>query len=361
MFVDHHSAYGRGVLRGIARYANAMGPWTLVIPPNWYVPPYPGITDWRGDGVIAQVQSEPFANWLTHFRVPVIDVNGSMTGLPFPQVLPDNAAAGALAAGHLLERGYRHFAVVGDSHYRFSDERRDAFEAAVAAAGARCDYADVNDPALREWAARLPRPAGVFGCTDGWARRFMEACPLRVPDEAAVIGVDDDELETTLARPPLTSVALPVEEIGYRAARTLHAMLQRRTPVERVERIAPSGITARASTDADAADDPLVAAALRLMRETFAANASVQRFAAALGVSRRTLERRFREVRGRTVLEDLHRIRLARAERMLATTDVPVEQIGRLCGFRSPNRFAILFRRAYGTTPSAHRLATRRG
>jgi len=367
VFVDHHSQYGRDVLRGIARYANAVGPWVLHVPPGWYIRPYPGIADWSGDGVIAQVQSTPFASHLAgRLGLPVVDVNGSIPGLPFAQVVVDNRAVGVTGAKKLLSLGHQHFGFVGDARLVFSEERHEGFARTIleSRADATCSHADQNATDLLRWAIDLPKPAAVLFMNDDSARGFLSLVHghVRVPEELSVLGVDDDAVQVELASPRLSSIALPVERIGHEAARILHEMMEHpdRTP-RRATRVMfpPLTVQDRASTEV-AVPDALVAEAQHQIRALVArSDLSVVSLAEILAVSRRTLERRFRLTLNRAVLSEIHRVRIDRAQGLLTHTTFPMPHVARQCGFKSLRRFTIAFHRTTGITPGKFRRSQR--
>jgi LacI family transcriptional regulator len=376
VFVHHHSQYGRDLLCGIAKYANAVGPWQLHVPPNWYVPPYDGIVEWAGDGVIAQVQSEPFARYLSTLAdVPIIDVNGSMPNLPFSQVIVDNKAVGMTAAHASIGLGHRHFGFLGNDEFLFSEERYRGYASAIEAAlpGTAIARADTKSDDLLHWALALPKPVAVLAAQDRIAREFLALLRghVAVPEALSLTGVDNDAVEVELASPRLTSIALPVERVGYEAARLLHQLMDETqarlaggsiaTSISRPDPIrsalAPLDIVDRAST-AVALDDALVARTVHLIKSLVSlGDLSVAHLADQLAVSRRTLERRFRTALGRPVLAEIHRVRIERARGMLAHTTLPLDNVASACGFQSLRRFTIAFHQITGQTPGKYRRA----
>jgi LacI family transcriptional regulator len=374
VFVEHHSQYGRDLLCGIARYANAVGPWQLDVPPTWYLPPYHGIAEWVGDGVIAQVQSEPFARYLaSRTGVPVVDVNGSVPDIPFAQVIVDGQATGALAAQKAIALGHERFAFLGDDEFTFSEKRYEGYARVIEAVfpGNVCSKADQKSIDLLRWAVELPKPVAILAANDHIAREFLALLQghVPVPEAISVIGVDNDPVEVELASPRLTSVALPVDRVGYEAARLLHQLMDeaggtgpteasagtvdRHDPVRLL--LAPLDVVERAST-AIAVSDPLVAEALHLIKSLApVAHLDVEHLADQLAVSRRTLERRFRSTLGRPVLAEIHRARVDRARGMLAHTVLPLEEVATACGFGSLRRFTIAFHNITGLTPGKFR------
>jgi LacI family transcriptional regulator len=266
----HATYYYRGVLRGIRRYLEA-NPQCLVTSlaaehPTLRVP-----GRFRLDGLIASVNTEPLARSLAPWRRPVVNVSAVFPGTRFPRVGVDNDRVSRLAAAHFLERGLRKFAFIGPADYLFSTERGAAFCQAVREAGHRVERYEVPaylplDPLGQLWdldravlrgLRRLPKPVGLLVPHDFLGVRMAEACrraALRVPEDVALLGVDDDHLYCELSRPPLSSITVPAEQIGCEAA----ALLKRLRDVFLDQFIASFDTPPRHLTfDLDAADDPV--------------------------------------------------------------------------------------------------------
>jgi LacI family transcriptional regulator len=211
---------------------------------------------------------------------------------------------------------------------------------------------------LQKWLAALPKPVGIFVPSDTWAYQISEVCRelgLSVPDEVALIAVQFDELVCELARPPLTSIALPAERIGVAAAGLLDRVLN--PPRARPSNVLlpPLGVVMRQSTDIVAADDPDVAAAVRFIRERGSAHIQVNDVVQAVPVTRRALERRFRASLNRGIAEEIRRVRIERASYLLASTSSSIAEVARRAGVADAEHFSQAFRRHTGLTPSAFR------
>jgi len=293
----------------------------------------------------------------------------------FSEVASDSVQAAAMAAGHLLERGFRHYAFVGTAGRVWSDRRQASFCQTVAAAGfavhvfpapASCRERvwEREQPILAQWLEQLPKPLGLMACNDDRGREVLEACRaagIRVPEELAVIGVDNDELLCDLADPPLSSVALNAEGVGYRAAGLLDQLMRGR--VRKPQRLVaePLHVVTRRSTEIVAIDDPEVVAALRFLHDHAAEPIRVEDVLRQIAISRRNLELRFQTAVGRTLHAELQRVRLERAQRMLIETDLPVPEVARTAGYSTACYFIQVFRRAHGTTPAKYRRQLRTG
>jgi LacI family transcriptional regulator len=206
------------------------------------------------------------------------------------------------------------------------------------------------------WLRSLPKPVGIFCDKDGAASRLIEICgrlDLVVPEEVAVLGLGDNPLRCLRCRPTLSSIALPAEEFGRRAADRMVALLEGR-PAEPVE-LPPLGVMQRGSTDLVAVDDPMVAGALRYLRDHAGSRITIDGMVAHLGLTRRSFQRRFRQVTGRTPIAELIRLRVQLAKQRLAQTDLPMFNIAIDCGFADQTAMGKHFRRHTGMSPTAYR------
>jgi len=285
----------------------------------------------------------------------------------------DNAAIGRAAARHFLDRGLRSFAFVGRD-LPYSALRLASFRETVERSGYRC--ADFNLPAGQEhyfeysppinrrfsrWLAGLTKPVGVLTAYDKVAWELADACRvqhLRIPEQVAVLGVNDDPIYCGLARPTLSSVRVPWDRIGAGAARALERIVRRpqkqanpRQPIL----FSPEGITVRESTDRIAVPDPTLSRILRFMQSHAAEPVTINQVAGQAFCSRRRLETMFQTHLGRSPRKELERLRMERGDDLLRTTDLPVARVAEQCGYNYPERFSVAFKRTRGVTPIAFR------
>jgi LacI family transcriptional regulator len=306
----------------------------------------------------------------------VVDTACDLDDLPFARVRLDPVALGRAAAEHLLALPGRRYAYVGDPTTPAGRGSREGFVDRLRRAGRGCEVAPAGafdrpyqagpaaDRAAAAWAATLPCPAAVFAAHDALAHRLAEACTtagLRVPEDVAVLGCLNDEFLCTASQPPLSSVAGPLPAVGFEAARVLDRMMNGSPPPARPVEFPPIGVVTRQSTDPTAVADPGVSAALRFIRDHAADRIGVDQIAAAAGLSRSTLERRFRAALGRGPLAELLRHRLDRARHLLAETDLAVKQVARAAGFHDTRHLSATFRQKTDTSPSAFRARFRPG
>ncbi len=303
-------------------------------------------------------------------RVPTVAVSANWIMKDVPAVYADDTAIARMAAEHLLDLRLPHFASYGYPVGAHSACRQDAFAARVAENGMVCERYpwNVRRPeaahAVRisrriiAWLRALPKPVGIFAANDHLAWELSEICHicgLRVPDDVALIGVDNDTMLCELAWPPLSSVAMPAARIGYEAAALLDRMLDGEQPSREPPLIAPIGVVARQSTNILAIADAKVATAVRFIRDHAHEPIDVRQVLRAAPVARRTLERRFQVLLGRSIRAQIEKVRIETAQRLLAETHMTMGDVAEVSGFASLQRLFAAFRRATGTTPAAWR------
>jgi LacI family transcriptional regulator len=368
-------AYGvnRSMVRGIGRYARLRGPWSIHFTSVDYGQAVPRMKQWGSQGMIARIPNDTVARAVIESGVPTVALcltdEQLQAAHPLSQ-LPDIAFDAAervaeLAAEHFFERGFRHFAFVGFDDVCWSRRREHAFIARLGNAGfepfvyreppRKSDRIwEREQPILTDWIRALPTPVGLLACNDRRGREVLEACrlgSLHVPQEIAVLGVDNDEVFCSVADPPLSSIALNSEAAGFQAAELLDQLMQGRRSSRQRVLVEAVGVVSRRSTEVTAVNDPDVAAALRFIRREFGNKISVDDIAGELAVSRRKLERRFRETIGRSILEEIQLVRVEHAKRLLLDTSYPVSKIAQLVGFGNADYFNRFFSKYVGKTP----------
>lgn len=364
LLIETSNAYARGLLAGIMAYVRQHTPWSIYLPElgRGDVPP-----TWRGDGIIARIESPAIARRLGRTRLPVVDVSAGRHIKSVPWVETDDAAIAKVAADHLLERGFRHLAYCGESRFNWSRWRSEHFSKLARAAGVSVDVYESSgtDPWTKEhngllaWVKKLPKPAGIMACYDIKAQQLLDVCRengVTVPEEIAVIGVDNDPLLCGLTTPPLTSVIPNTHRTGYEAAHLLDRMMGGEKIAAKGHLIPPIGIETRQSTDVLALADREIAAAVRFIREHACDGATISDLLRVVPLSRRVMESRYRKSTGRTPHQDLVRFRIERVKQLLAETDHSLERIATLAGFDHPEYMSVAFKRETGTTPGKFRL-----
>ncbi|MEO6601580.1 MAG: substrate-binding domain-containing protein [Polyangiaceae bacterium] len=300
----------------------------------------------------------------------LISVNCDRSSTGISSICLDDAAIARLAAEHLVGTGLKQVTTLRFDESSFAVARGQAFEARARALQALLvdgwDGRGVRRAKTRgnaasdvvSWLRALPRPCGIFTTTDSWGRtvaRYAQLAGLRVPEDIALIGVDNDTLECELSAPPLSSVLVPWREVGERAAELVQAVLARNAqPVTRFV-ISPLTVVARRSSDVLAVDDCLVAEAVGWIRANADQRLSVGMVVRGVNSGRQRLERAFRRVLKRTIQEEIRRSHVAVARRLLETTSRELSEIAQRSGFTNATLLNLAFQRELGVAPGAYR------
>jgi len=394
LIVDSTFGYGRAIVAGIAQYVREHGPWSLYFEPRNLANEIPiWLHRWKGNGIIARLQTSALAEALVRTKVPVVDTVGDFSPKGVAAVHCDDAAIGRMAADHFLQRAFRSFACCtyrfdADDHLVqdmkkhghdssppdgrvWSRQRCEAMIARVEKLGYPCSVHSLpsrtatgsawerEQNLLSNWIGRLPKPTGIFATNDNLGRRVLEACrriDMAVPDQIAVVGVDNDEVLCQVCDPPLSSVVADHHRVGYEAARLLDELMQGNPVPESSLKIAPRGVVARVSSDVLALEDADVSLAVREIREHACEGIDVGEVARRVGLSRTTLKRRFRAALNRSVQEEIAAVQLKRVQQLLAETELPLKAIARQTGFRHASSLAAAFKLLTGMTPGEYRL-----
>ena len=375
LLIETSGVHGRRILQGITHYLRSHRSWTLVLEHGDNEPTLPrGFETCGLDGVISRWSGPQVSEALCHLDAAVVDVSSRQPHFGLPRITTDDRAVGALAAEHLLERRLPSFAFYGLEGELWSACRRDGFCETVSRAGYS---AEVFETPLRKHfhrpreaeldgfgrrLAALPRPVGVMVCKDLHGRYVLDACHragLRVPDDVAVIGADDDELICELHNPPLSSVIANPEQIGYEAASLLdHLMAGGKATFDEML-IPPVGVATRRSTDLLAIDDDRVVAAVRYIHANACHGITVGDLLRHVSLSRTTLDRQFQRYLNRSPQAEIRSSQLGRARQLLAETDHSISRIAELVGFRHTEYFHFAFKRQFSQTPGQFRQRAR--
>jgi LacI family transcriptional regulator len=372
--VETSTAYGRTLLMGVSQYIREYGPWNVYIEQRSLQDPAPPWLDhWDGDGIISRASTPQSARQVVRSGIPTVDLNDQVRNLGLPQIHSDHAAIARMAAEHLMERGFRHFAYFGFPVFEWSVRRKEAFARCIRDAGHHFHENRVTPRAswghqqaswqeemknVARWIKRLPKPLGVMAGNDSRGKQLLDACRragVAVPEEVAVIGVDNEELACQLALPPLSSVIPDAFRVGYEAAALLDLLMKGRPTSEPLRYIPPLGVVTRQSTDVTAIPDPRVAGAMSFIREHACEGIGVEDVLDHVLISRSVLQHLFREILGKTIHDVITDVRIQRVKQLLAETDLPLAAIAERTGFSYSEYLSTVFRRETGRTPSSYR------
>lgn len=371
LVVETSSIYGRRLLTGIIKFMRKHDEWSVFLeqrdlssdPPLW-------LNHWNGDGILSRATTSRLADAVAAKGIPLVELTDRREDLGFCHVWSDDAKIGKLAAEHLLDRGFRHLAFCGFSGEAWSERRQNAYENTVRQKlgdsavynstwfGTAARPWEEEQEHLSRWINELEKPVGIFACNDVRGQQILDTCfqdDVAVPEEVAVIGVDNDEILCQLCRPPLSSVVPNAELVGYRAAETLSKLMNGEHVDEPKVFVPPLGISTRQSTDVVAIEDQTVASALRFIRENACSGITVEDVLQIVPMSRSSLERKMRKYLNRSPQQEIRKVQVKRAQQLLTETDLPLEKIANLCGFQHPEYMHVVFRREIGQTPGAYR------
>ncbi len=370
VLVEHHHGYFRDILRGIRTYVRQGRPWILHTVDS--------ASEWlkenlgtNPDGFIGHTGGAGSYRFIKSSGIPAVHTVQLAEEGHAPFVTTDDLAVGRMAAAHFLGRRLQTFAYAGERDFVYSRLREKGFLQTIEKTMPHASLHRFHNPVppscvfgagkaerrARNWLMDIPRPFGLFAANDTWASVFEELClecGMRIPDDIAILGVDNDDLVCETAHPPLSSVQTPGQVIGYEAARLLDARMGGAT-VPDVTQFPPMQIVERESTGTPSQTSRPVACALQYIRDHASQPASVADIVRAAHVSRRKLEVAFREELGRTILEELHQAHVERARHLLLETDFTMPAIAEASGFPSATRFGIVFRRVVGIPPTEYR------
>jgi LacI family transcriptional regulator len=393
--------YERGLFRGIARYAQHYGPWVFL--PFWEQ----GIMEkvlplgvdleilrhkqerrrskslvqtlrrLEATGVIGRLVTPEIIEAIFALKLPTIGMDLSDEQLAdrrfidrVSEIRPDAHKVGRMAAEHLLERGFRRFGYCGHPKApNWSRMRGEGFCERLREAGFGCDKYEPprtrsshvwnrEYPFVMAWLRSLKKPVGIMACNDIRGRQVIEACSLgamHVPNDAAVVGADEDTLLSELANPPLSSIALNGERGGYQAAELLHRMMRGEVKEPRRILVDPLWVTPRLSTDVIAIEDRDVAETVHYIRQNARRPIRILDIVQHLGVSRRALEIRFHRSLGWSIREEIERVRIQFAKQLLAETDLSAAKIAENTGFSGEGYLGKVFHRVTKTTLAQYR------
>lgn len=374
LIIERHWHYGRRICEGIAAFSREHGGFSLEFP----------VQNKRGvignlkeyDGIIARVWGQELSAQLLRSGRPVVDVYGGEPNPAFTLVDQNARLIGQLAARHFIEHRFPRFAFCGYACQRYSVLRRTAFVRALELSHFQCDIFEdtdfsaeefgrkilghgdfdfgINRNKLATWLKRLEKPVAVFCAHDLVALNVVKVCEavgLRVPQDVAILGVDDDPLLCDFTNPTISSIDPNPQGIGYAAASALAAWIEHPENKPKDSHPAPLGLTERASTQVYPFPEPWLSDALVFIRRNITRNINSGDVFAFLGLSHTTVERAFKRRLGSTVRQEIAKVRIDEAKRLLAKTSIPLSEVASRSGFSSSAYFTAAFNAATGRTP----------
>ena len=362
----------RDKMAGILRYSYLHGPWDVqTLGDNLNISQLHAFNVWQPDGIILGDPADESLLRILRRRIPVVQLDVSVSPR-YPTIWHDSRLIAEAAADHLLQLGLPHFAFIGSvptaTTSPWAQTRAEAFAARLAAAGHSCHrYAPVHPEDwgleqrhIKAWLLGLPKPCGIMAVHDPHAKQVLDICltvGLRVPDEIAIVGVDNDLLVCENTTPTLSSVFPDFEGSGYLAAETLDKLLHGAKDVPRQVFYGIKGVVLRQSSLCVGPASRLIASAVEFIRRNACSGIGVPDVVAHCKASRRHIENHFRTALRHSILDEIQRHRLEHICTLLRETSRPIGEIGESCGYNSDTYLKALFKCRFGMTMRDYRKA----
>lgn len=374
LLLDFAEEYSKNLLKGISKYSREHGPWTYCRMPLYYRETIgmEGILqwakEWGADGIIGQLYNDIDVDKITASGIPVIAQDFKERFKEIPNITGAYRETGVVGAEYFLKKGYRNFAFYGFNDIVWSRERAEGFEERVNQAGYHVHYFEhrksrssdlwyYKSQSLSQWLKSLPKPIALMTCDDNQGLHITEACrqnKIRIPEEVAVLGVDNDEMLCELSDPPLSSIALDNEKGGYDTAKLLDGLIKGSTePYDLL--VKPTQVITRQSTDIYATNDEYVASTLRFIHKNIDKNLHVDEVVKQVPLSRRSLEKRFLQMTGMPVYKYIFNLRIEKFTQKLLETDQTIFEIALDMGLNDSKNIARQFKQVKGCNPIEYR------
>ncbi len=375
LLFDISEQYGQSLLAGIVNYYKENEPALFCRMPIYYREKIgiKGILkfakEWGAHGIIAQLQYTRDVKKIADSGIVLILEDFKERFDEFPNITGGYFEAGQMGAEYFVKKGFKHFGFYGFRDIVWSRERLEGFEEYLNARGFEVynfEYEELHvtdfwlykPSALSKWLKSLPKPIAIMACDDARAQHITEACKhanIKIPEEVAVLGVDNDEMTCNLSDPPISSISLDTEKGGYEAAKLMDLMLRGKVKKTRNVMVMPTYIVTRQSTDITATTNEYIAVALNYIHKNLGKNINVSDVLAQVPASRRSLEKRFYEVTGTSVYKYILKLKMQRFSQRLLKTDKRISEIALDAGITLTNNLSRQFKQIHGCTPGEYR------
>ena len=374
LLTDFSSGYSRSLLENVVRYAREVGPWAFYRMPLYFRELYgdEGVVEWAkkwgADAIIAQF-SDIDLSVLNQLNIPIIVQNYKERSSGISNLTGDYFGTGVIAANFFLHKGYKSFAYYGLTDTVWGRERGEGFKKIVSNKGYEVyefnnrkrvpsEKRSFDVEQVSRWLLSLPKPIALFACDDYYALQITEVCKMydiSIPEEIAVLGVDNDKLLCNISDPQLSSIELDIENGGYEAGKLLHQFIEKKiiAPVDII--IKPVRIVPRASTERFAVSDRHIEQLLQYIDNNYQNPLSVDELTQIIPFSRRVLEKKFKRETGTSVYQYLLDLRIEKFADLLITTDLPLIEAATRSGFTDYKNISRIFTKAKEMTPLQYR------
>ncbi|GGZ32272.1 XylR family transcriptional regulator [Echinicola pacifica] len=375
LLLDFAEEYSKDLLRGISRYANENGPWTFCRMPLYYRETIgiEGILDWAkdwgADGIIGQLYNDMDLELIRQSGLPVIAQDFKERFDTLPNITADYHHMGKIGAQYFLKKGFKHFAFYGYNNIVWSRERAEGYEDELKNHGFSVNYFEhhmarstdiwyYKSNSLSTWLTALPKPVAIMACDDNQALHLTEVCRqigVKIPEEIAVLGVDNDVMLCELSDPPLSSIAMDIEKGGYETAALLEYMVRNGSDKYYDILVAATQVVTRKSTDIYATNDEYIASTLKYIHQNIDKNLHVEDVVVQVPLSRRSLEKRFHQITGYPIYKYIFNLRIEKFTQKLIETDKTIFEIALDMGLNDSKNIARQFRQVKGCNPLEYR------
>ena len=375
LLIDISEEYGQNLLKGITRYSKEHGPWIFCKMPLFYRETLgmEGIvnfaSEWEADGIIAQLYNDLAIKKLLNAGIYVIAEDFKERFSDIPNITGGYQETGEMGAKYFLEKGFKNFAFYGFKNIVWSRERADGYERYLNAQGFEVQHFDQEQAptrelwyykpsALSQWLQSLPKPVAIMACDDERGHHITEACKhanIQIPEEIAVLGVDNDVMTCNLSDPPLSSINLDIQKGGYEAARLMDTMIRSKIQMKQNIIVGPTQVITRQSTDIASANDKYIAKALKFIHQNIDNSINVADVIKEVPLSRRALEKRFKETTGIGVYKYIYNLQIQKFAERLLSTDKSIFEIALEAGFDNSKNISRQFKQVKGCTPIEYR------
>lgn len=361
LLIETSREFGRQLINGIARYSRINGPWSFYKEQTGLKSSIHRLTSWKPDGII--MRNSMIKKELLKLKIPTILALHDPSSHPkLPVIKTNSQAIAKMASEHFIEKGFKNFAFCGFDIFEWSNERKLFFTKYNNEAGFTTHLYDsskknisqdweVEQRHVIEWLKSIPKPVALMACNDDRGQHILEVCKLiglKVPDDVSVIGVDNDPMICEIGDPPLTSIALDVESAGFNSAKLLNDLISGTKMNGQQIIVSPTHVVQRQSSDIFAVNDLEITKALKFIRENARSKIYVKDVVNSTCLSRRILEKRFRDILHRSIYDEIRRRRVDLITKFLIETDLPISEITSLFTFTDMEHISRYFKKEKG-------------
>ncbi len=374
---DFTEAFPHNLLRGILKYSKETEPWVVCrMPPSFKkMQGMEGVLDWakqwNANAIIGQFDPEDDVKSFLRNGIVAVAQDFKSRFSVIPNITGNYIETGRMVADFFLRKGYKNFAYLGYKEVVWSDERYEGFKQRVEEEG--CAFYDYREQSLESlwyyqstpvvnWLKSLPWGTAIMSCDDTQGNKVLElarALDIKVPEQLAVVGVDNDETICNLSDPPLSSVSMNIEKAGYEVASLIDDLVHHPGSEYRDIIIEPQLIISRLSSDIFSTTDSVILKALTFIHHNLSARITVQDIVKVAPLSRRMLEIRFKKVTGKSIHQYIFDLRMERFSQLLLETDDSIADIAMEVGLADAKNLSRQFKLWKACTPNEYRMKNR--